>query len=158
MAQRIPIPGASEALVDDARKPTATWFRALQLLFQGFNDAVANTETGLGGKAAKAQVWSDHSFIEFADDKAYRIVLKSAYAWTITEVVTRSAAGTCTLTVSINGTPLGGTANSVSTSEQSQAHTSDNAVAVGDDIELTISSNAGAESVAVTLTGTRTLS
>jgi len=109
------------------------------------------------GKAAKAQTWEQSWLIEFADDKDYRVVVNSALARTITGVTTRSTVGTCTLTVKINTTALGGTANSVSTSESTQAHSSANAVAVGDDIVLTVSSNSGAEGVSVTLTGTLTL-
>jgi hypothetical protein len=157
MAEPIVPPNAQVALVDEVQKPTTEWYRALKLLFDRFNASVSSSDAGIASKATKQQVWSDHSLIEFPENKAYRIVVKSAYAWTITEVTTRSTAGTCTLTVSINGTPLGGTANSVSTSEQSQAHASANAVAVGDDIELTVSANSGCENLSVGLSGTRTL-
>jgi hypothetical protein len=109
------------------------------------------------GKASVNQTWEQSWLIEFADNKDYRVVINSALARTITGVTTRSSSGTCTLTVKINTTALGGTANSVSTSEQTQSHSSDNAVAVGDDIVLTVSSNSGAENVSVTLTGTLTL-
>lgn len=108
-------------------------------------------------KAAKTQTWEQSWLIEFADDKDYRVVVNSALARTITSVTTRSSTGTCTLTVKIGTTALGGTANSVSTTEQTQAHSSANAVAVGDDIVLTVSANAGAEGVSVTLTGSLTL-
>lgn len=108
-------------------------------------------------KAAKTQTWEQSWLIEFADDKDYRVVVNSALARTITSVTTRSSTGTCTLTVKIGTTALGGTANSVSTSEQTQAHSSANAVAVGDDIVLTVSANAGAEDVSVTLAGSLTL-
>lgn len=109
------------------------------------------------GKAVKTQTWEQSWLIEYADDKDYRVVVNSALARTITGVTTRSNAGTCTLTVKINTTALGGTANSVSTTEQTQAHASANTVAAGDDIVLTISSNSIAENVSVTLTGTLTL-
>jgi hypothetical protein len=109
------------------------------------------------GKASVNQTWEQSWLIEFADNKDYRVVINSALARTITGVTTRSSAGTCTLTVKVNTTALGGTANSVSTSEQTQSHSSANAVAVGDDIVLTVSSNSGAENVSVTLTGTLTL-
>ena len=62
------------------------------------------------------------------------------------------------LTGKINATALGGTANSVSTSESEQTHTTDNAVAVGDDVVLTVSSNSGAENVSVTVKCTLALS
>jgi hypothetical protein len=109
------------------------------------------------GKAAKSQTWEQSWLIEFPDDKDYRVVVNSALARTITGVTTRSSTGTCTLTVKINTTALGGTANSVSSTESTQAHTSANAVAVGDDIVFTVSANSAAENVSVTLTGTLSL-
>jgi hypothetical protein len=109
------------------------------------------------GKAAKSQTWEQSWLIEFPDNKDYRVVVNSALARTITGVTTRSSTGTCTLTVKINTTALGGTANSVSSTESTQAHTSANAVAVGDDIVFTVSANSSAENVSVTLTGTLSL-
>jgi len=106
------------------------------------------------GKAAKTQTWEQSWLIEFPDNKDYRVVVNSALARTITGVTTRSSTGTCTLTVKINTTALGGTANSVSTTESTRAHSSANAVAAGDDIVFTVSSNSSAENVSVTLTGT----
>jgi hypothetical protein len=109
------------------------------------------------GKAAKSQTWEQSWLIEFPDNKDYRVVVNSALARIITGVTTRSSSGTCTLTVKINTTALGGTANSVSSTESTQAHTSANAVAVGDDIVFTVSANSSAENVSVTLTGTLSL-
>jgi hypothetical protein len=109
------------------------------------------------GKAAKSQTWEQSWLIEFPDNKDYRVVVNSALARTITGVTTRSSTGTCTLTVKINTTALGGTANSVSSTESTQAHTSANAVAVGDDIVFTVSANSAAENVSVTLTGAMSL-
>jgi hypothetical protein len=109
------------------------------------------------GKAAKSQTWEQSWLIEFPDNKDYRVVVNSALARTITGVTTRSSTGTCTLTVKINTTALGGTANSVTSTESTQAHTSANAVAVGDDIVFTVSANSSAENVSVTLTGTFSL-
>ena len=110
------------------------------------------------GRAVKSQTWEQSWLIQYPEDGDYRVVIDAAVARTITEVTTRSSAGTATLTVKINTTALGGTANSVSTSEQSQAHASANAVAVGDDIVLTFSSTSSAENVSVKISGTLTLS
>ena len=71
-------------------------------------------------------------------------------------MTTKSASGTCTATWKINSTALGGTANSVSSSEQSQAHSSNNVFAAGDDIVLTVSSNSSCLKMAWTITYTRT--
>lgn len=151
MTVQVPDPSAQIALEDG--RPSQTWYAILARLTGLLNQTASS---GLDAKANKEQAWSDSSLIEFADDKTYRIIIKIPYAVEITEVVTRSTAGTCDLEVSINGTPLGGDPNSVSTSESSELHTTDNEVDVDDDIELTISSNAGAEGVSVTLIGTRT--
>ena len=105
---------------------------------------------------AVEQAHSEAFLIEFADDKDYTFV-SWGYAWTIDRVVTKCTAGTCTVVVSIDGVNLGGPANSVSTGEDTQAHTSANNVVVGQDITITISSNAAAEGVAVTLVGRRSL-
>nr|WP_295467473.1 hypothetical protein [Mesorhizobium sp.] len=67
-----------------------------------------------------------------------RVFLDAGFAGTIKRAVSRSAVGTCTATVKINTTALGGTANSVSTTEQIRTHTTANNFAVGDDIVVTI--------------------
>ena len=159
MATNVAIPHASARIALEDGRPSSQWYQVLSRLVRLFNDTTADlddAEGGLATKAAKEQAWHDASLIEFADDKEYRIIVNAAYGVTITSVTTRSTAGTCTVTVSINGTPLGGTANSVSTSEATQAHASANVVAAGDDIEITISDNSGAEGVSVNLRGTRT--
>lgn len=119
--------------------------------------AIDTLESGAGNLAVKSQVWEQSWLIQSPEDGDYRVVIDAAVARTITEVTTISTAGTATLTVKINTTALGGTANSVSTSEQSQAHASANAVAAGDDIVLTFSSTSGAENVSVKISGTLTL-
>jgi hypothetical protein len=96
--------------------------------------------------------------IEFPDNKTYVIRLKSAIAGTITETTTKCSSGSCTATFKINGVNLGGTANAVSSSEQSRAHSSANVVAVGDDIEVTISGNSSCLDLVASILMTRTLS
>lgn len=96
-------------------------------------------------------------FISSPANKDYRIVVKAAHGGTITETTTRSASGTCTATFKINTTALGGTANSVSSSEQSQAHSSSNVFAAGDDIVITISSNSSCADMSFTIKYTRVL-
>ena len=77
---------------------------------------------------------------------------------TITEVTTICTAGTATATFKINNSALGGTANSVSSSEQSQAHASSNTFVAGDDIQVTFSSvSADLEEVSFMIKYTRTL-
>ena len=95
--------------------------------------------------------------IETVADKDYTFVLKSPIGGTITEVVTKSLSGTATATVKINTTELGGTPNSVSSAEQSQAHASANVFAVGDDIIVTMSANSACLMAAITVVFTYNL-
>lgn len=119
--------------------------------------AAASTETLTAGKATLSQTALMTWLIEAADDKDYPVLINSPYALTINSITTKSSTGTCTLTGKIGATALGGTANSVSTSEQEQTHSSDNVMAAGDDFTLTVSSNSGAENVSVTVKATITL-
>lgn len=144
----------SVAIVDPKTGlPTKTALQKLNGILRGAFGA----QGGLPGKAGRTQVASGHWLIEVADDKAYVVIGKAAQAFTITEVTTIAATGTCTATIEINGTPLGGTANSVSTSEQSQTHSSANEVAAGDTVEIVISSNSGCEGITIDITGTMAL-
>jgi len=95
--------------------------------------------------------------IENPSEKDYMIVIKAPYGGTITETTTRSTSGTCTATFKINTTPLGGTANSVSSVEQSQLHSSSNVFAAGDDIVITISSNSACLNMSFTIAYTYSL-
>lgn len=88
--------------------------------------------------------------IEYPQNKTYRLP-NLPYVMQIDSVTTRSSTGTCTFTVRINSTPLGGSANSVSTTEQTQTHSSNNVTAVGDDIEIVVSANASCEDLSFTI-------
>jgi hypothetical protein len=88
-------------------------------------------------------------FIESPADKDYRLLVNIPFGFTISDITTRSASGTCTATFKINTTALGGTANSVSSSEQTQAHASANVLVAGDDLVMTISSNSACADMSV---------
>ena len=107
--------------------------------------------------AAKSQIFDWNFFIETVANKDYRVVINASFGGTINEVTTRSESGTCTLTGKINTTALGGTANSVSSSEQTQAHSSANVFVAGDDIVLTASANAACLGMSVKIKYTRSL-
>jgi hypothetical protein len=59
MADPVPVPTAAEALVDDVRKPTSTWYRVLKRLIDAFNEAAGNAAGGLGTKLAQGthSIW-----------------------------------------------------------------------------------------------------
>lgn len=86
----------------------------------------------------------------------YRIVVKVPYGGTITNTITRCVSGTATFTFKVNSTALGGTANSVSSSEQDQAHASSNTFAAGDDIVITASSVSSCVGASFTIVFNRT--
>lgn len=94
--------------------------------------------------------------IETPSDKSYTITLNIPFSGFIDSVSTICVSGTATATVEINGTPLGGSSNSVSTSEDVVIHSSDNTFLAGDDIVLTISSNSSSADVSFTVVYVRT--
>ncbi len=96
-------------------------------------------------------------YIKTPANQDYRLVVKIPHGGTITETVTRSESGTCTATFKVNTTALGGTANSVSSTEQAQAQASSNTFVADDDIVVTISSNSSCVGMSFTIKYTRTL-
>jgi hypothetical protein len=112
---------------------------------------------GSGGASTTQTGEQIAGFIATPSNKDYKIVVKAAHGGTITETTTISASGTCTATFKINTTALGGTANSVSSTEQSQAHSSANVFSAGDDIVITVSSNATCADMSFSIKYTRTL-
>lgn len=107
--------------------------------------------------AITAQTFTLCGIIESPEDKTYPILINVPFAGAIASITTKSSSGTCTLTGKINGVALGGTANSVSTTEQEQTHSTTNAFVAGDDISLTVSSNSSCAMLSVTIKYTRTL-
>jgi hypothetical protein len=81
--------------------------------------------------------------------------LDSPFACTITATTTICTSGTCTATFQINGTNIGGSANSVSTTQTTQTHSSSNLVNVGDNISIVISSNASCANMSFMVTISR---
>jgi hypothetical protein len=105
-------------------------------------------------EALAVETWS--WFIESPEDKDYDLIINLAYPGDIESITTDCTAGTATFTGKINTTALGGTANSVSTTEQTQAHTSANSFVAGDNFRGTVSSNSGCENMTVTVKVRRT--
>jgi len=97
-----------------------------------------------------------HALITSPTDKTYVLAQKMRHGGVITETTTDCAEGTATATFAIDGTPLGGTANSVSTTEQSQAHASANSFSAGATLSVTISANSGCRDLAISVFYTRT--
>lgn len=95
--------------------------------------------------------------IEVPANQDYVISRNIPVGCTVNSITTKCASGTCTVTGKINTTAMGGTANSVSSSEVTQAQASANVAAVGDDIVLTVSSNSSCLRLEATVAFTRAL-
>ncbi len=127
-------------IVADAGSDTLTIAAGakIDLTTNATTDTVTIAVTGAASTAQADEMMA--GFIASPSAKSYKVVVKAAHGGTITETTTICVSGTCTATFKINTTALGGTANSVSSSEQSQAHSSSNVFSAGDDIVITISS------------------
>lgn len=145
----IPVPSA--ALVTKDGTPT--------LPLRQWMQEVQRVADGAASKVTVAAGQTDTLSIVIARPKDGDTVILRPFATgaTITEVRTKSGTGTCTLTIKINSTALGGTANSVSTTEVAQAHTSANVADTDDNLTLTVSANSGCTDLSVTITYTTTL-
>jgi hypothetical protein len=88
--------------------------------------------------------------ISVPTDKTYTLARKMTFSGTVLEVTTKSSSGTCTLTGKIDGVSLGGTPNSVSSVEQSQAQASANTFTAGQDLQATVSSNSACVDMDIT--------
>jgi hypothetical protein len=111
----------------------------------------------LANKASSTFIETIAGLIESPSDTTYKLVVKMPYGGTINETTTVSTSGTCTATFKVNTTALGGTANSVSSSEQSQTHSSSNTFVAGDEIQLTVSANSTCANMSFSIKITRTI-
>lgn len=93
--------------------------------------------------------------IETPTDGTYKVIVNIPYGITITDTTTISASGTCTVNFQIDTTNLGGTANSVSSTETTQTHSSANVADAGKDIQIKVSSNSGCSRMSFTIKYTR---
>ena len=112
-----------------------------------------NTNNGAIETAVNA--WIGTLYVETVANQDYVLTYDMPFAGTITALRTKTQSGTCTVTGYIGATDLGGTANSASSSAESQAHASDNTFAVGDTVKITISANSAALSLEVTFSGVK---
>lgn len=121
------------------------------------SSTAAGARTNLSAAALSQTTEFVAGYIKTPANQDYRLIVKIPHGGTITETVTRSESGTCTATFKVNTTALGGTANSVSSTEQAQAQASSNTFVADDDIVVTISSNSSCVGMSFTIKYTRTL-
>lgn len=95
------------------------------------------------------------SMILAPENQDYVIGLNMPFAGTIVDFTTIATTGTCTLQVKINTTAVTGLTNAVSTSEVTTTASGSNVFAAGDDIRLTLSSNASCRNLSFMIKATR---
>ncbi len=120
---------------------------------------VANAGTARTNLSAAARAQTDFIsvLIDTPEDQDYQIIQNIPYAIAITKLTTITAAGSVTVTGFIGATDLGGSPNTADTAQEEQAHASDNAMAIGDDFKLTLSSTSSCDRLTVVIEFTRTL-
>jgi len=128
--------------------------------FQFINSLTSNAQTQLNGKAAVSQSISrQFTFVGAASNGTIAIDSKAWFAYTINGVRGLDlSAGTITVAIQINGTPVTGLdALSATTTAQDATATAANTVAIGDRVTVVLTSNASAADIEFTLSATRTL-
>jgi len=140
--------------IDKFRIPGINWSIKDSTAIENFVLTVdANGDAGWEAAGGGTHAWS--GILLLPANQTYKLVIKCPFAGVINSVTTMCASGSATATFKINTTALGGTANAISTSEQSQAHSSSNAFSIGDDIQVTISSNSSCVDASFTIEYTR---
>lgn len=120
-------------------------------------DAAAVRAAALSAARTQSEAAISANLLGAVSNGAYALVVHAPHAGTITETTTQCASGSGTLTVTINGTPLGGGANAVGTTKQTRPHASANTFAVGDSIAMSVSGSAALTNASLTIKYTRTL-
>lgn len=143
-------PPPPRALLGPDGKISDRFYQWLGSMQKGVSSAISGVGT------INAQAAGDTFSIAYPDNGTENVLINAPFGFAISSITSKSSSGTCTATFKIGGTALGGGANSVSTTEQTKTHTSDNVVAVGDDLTCTISSNSSCEKAIFTIAYTRT--
>lgn len=101
-------------------------------------------------------LWDAQVTIATPSNATYPVVLYTPFSGTVTAVRAKCDSGSVTVTGKIDGTSLGGTANSVTTTTSSQTHASSNSFTAGKALTITTSSNSSCTNLQVQFHGTRT--
>lgn len=151
---KIPIPTNTEAVIDPK---TGHMRPSWRQFFDRWRKQFADAEDNLAGRPVTTQkAWAPW-LVEAPEDKDYPVIIDCPEGLTITKVAAKTTAGTATVTIKINGTPLGGDPTSASTSTSSEEHSTDNVVAEGDEVTITVSDVSDAEGLTVVVSGTQEL-
>lgn len=127
-------------------------------------DAVLGFYNSIGEFARRVKTVLDGTIVDdrmlvvqFVENRDYPLFRNIPYRMEIIATASKSSTGTCTATFKIGTTALGGSTNSVSTTEQIRTHSSANVAEIGDDVIVTISSNSGCEMMELSIQYRRTL-
>lgn len=121
------------------------------------SDALDQLDTDIATKAGTAQTELISGYVDAPGNGDLDIIIKTPIGFTISEITTKAVSGSITATWKIDGVALGGTANAVSTSEETQVHASANVIAVDEDLSLTTSSDSSCTGFHYTMKVARTL-
>ena len=143
-------PPPPRALLDPNGNVSDRFYQWLGSLQKG----IAGAFSGIG--EINAQQEAIDFTIESPDNRDELFEIAAPYGYKINRVDSQCRSGTCTATTKIGTTPLGGGANSVSTTLQTKTHTSDNVIAAAGTSVVTISSNSSCAGLRLTFWITRT--
>ena len=143
-------PPPPRALLDPNGNVSDRFYQWLGSLQKG----IAGAFSGIG--EINAQQEAIDFTIESPDNQDYLFEIDCPFGYKITQVDSKCRSGTCTATTKIGSTPLGGGANSVSTTLQTKTHTSANVIAAAGTSVVTISSNSSCAGLRLTFWITRT--
>ena len=130
------------------------WFRRFAPILATVADQISGIEGDLGALEIK-DVWAQtHAEVE----NGTYFVCRAPTAGSIDSTYTDCTSGTCTARWQINGVNVGSTANSVSTTPDTELHTTNNEFEAGDIITVVLSSNSSCLGALLNCEVTRALS
>lgn len=151
-----PLPDQTAVFILPDGRPTPDFYRWMQDVDRALKSTIDFIDTPVPiPEIEMLEQWPYG--VAFPANGDYVIIQNNDVERTFTATVSDCDSGTCTATFKINTTALGGSANSVSSTEQNQAHASANVLGVGDDLVMTISSNSSCRMLRVNAKSTRTI-
>lgn len=149
MSDVLPIPQPN-ALNDSKGQTTTAGYK----FFQSIGSAISTISASITSITGRTD--RDVLTIAAPVNGDYAIEIAAPFGYTINKVQTKCTSGTCTLTIKIGATALGGGANSVSSTLQAKSHTTNNVVAVGNTLTATVSSLSSCVNLIAVIEYTRT--
>lgn len=130
----------SEPISADTRSFISQWWSWFKMVDNVVRQAVQQFPGEIVSETENV-VFLEGKDILYPENRDYPILSNAPYPGSITGSYSKSFAGTGTATFKKNGTSIGGTANSISTTAQTQSHALN--WDVGDNLSVTVSSASG---------------